>query len=231
VQARGSIQAISLDVGGTLIMPWPSVGHVYAAAAADHGHPGVSPAALNRQFAEAWKRQPGFDHSRAAWRALVQQTFAGLLVPDQAAALLDDLYRRFARAAAWRLFQDVVPTLRLLKALGLKLAVVSNWDKRLRLLLADLELSAFFDTMVISAEVGIAKPAAGIFHRCVEALGCPARSVLHVGDSPVEDLAGATRAGLHGLRVWRTPGPRPRGAIAGLDAILPHVTTQLDRRI
>jgi putative hydrolase of the HAD superfamily len=223
MQARESIQAVSFDVGGTLIEPWPSVGHVYAAVAADHGHPGISPATLNRQFAEAWQRRTDFDHTRSAWRALVQQTFTGLLVPHQAAALLDDLYQRFARAAAWRVFEDVVPTLRRLKALGLKLAVVSNWDERLRPLLADLELTPFFDTIVISAEVGAAKPAPAIFQRCLEALGCPARAVLHVGDNPREDLGGAAQAGLRGLRIWRASGLVPPAAIAGLEEILPRV--------
>jgi putative hydrolase of the HAD superfamily len=225
MQAGRSIQAVSFDVGGTLIEPWPSVGHVYAAAAGDHGHPGISPAALNHQFAEAWQRQIDFDHSRCAWQAVVEQTFVGLLVPHQAAALLDDLYQRFARAAAWRVYPDVVPTLGRLKALGLKLAVVSNWDERLRPLLADLELTPFFHAIVISAEVGATKPAPAIFQRCLKALGCPAQAVLHVGDSPREDLGGAARAGLRGLRVWRASGPVPPAAIAGLDEIFPRLAT------
>jgi len=33
----GGIRAISFDVGGTLIRPWPSVGHVYAEVAAQQG--------------------------------------------------------------------------------------------------------------------------------------------------------------------------------------------------
>ena len=32
----GHIQAVTFDVGGTLIRPWPSVGHVYAEVAARH---------------------------------------------------------------------------------------------------------------------------------------------------------------------------------------------------
>ena len=50
------IQAVTLDVGGTLIEPWPSVGHVYAEIAARFGAPGHAPALLNRQFGEAWRR-------------------------------------------------------------------------------------------------------------------------------------------------------------------------------
>src|SRR6266542_882226 len=50
-----STQAVTFDVGGTLIEPWPSVGHVYADVAASHGLKDISADALNRQFAEAWR--------------------------------------------------------------------------------------------------------------------------------------------------------------------------------
>ena len=42
------IRAVTFDVGGTLIEPWPSVGHVYAEVAAQHGWAGLSIEALNR---------------------------------------------------------------------------------------------------------------------------------------------------------------------------------------
>src|SRR5262249_44700851 len=50
-----SVRAITFDVGGTLIQPWPSVGHIYAEVAAHHGRRDISVEALNRQFAAAWK--------------------------------------------------------------------------------------------------------------------------------------------------------------------------------
>ena len=49
-----AIQAVTFDVGGTLIEPWPSVGHVYANVAAHHGAPSLPVKVINRQFARAW---------------------------------------------------------------------------------------------------------------------------------------------------------------------------------
>src|SRR5581483_2268722 len=71
------IQAVTFDVGGTLIKPWPSVGHVYAEVAARHGVKRLQPEALDRQFAAAWRRLRNFNHGREEWAALVDQTFAG----------------------------------------------------------------------------------------------------------------------------------------------------------
>src|SRR5580700_10426449 len=45
------IRAVTFDVGGTLIEPWPSVGRVYAEVAARHGLE-VAAEDLDRQFAE-----------------------------------------------------------------------------------------------------------------------------------------------------------------------------------
>uniref|UniRef100_A0A453QFQ0 Uncharacterized protein n=1 Tax=Aegilops tauschii subsp. strangulata TaxID=200361 RepID=A0A453QFQ0_AEGTS len=44
-----------------------------------------------------------------------------------------------------------------------KLAVVSNFDTRLRKLLKDLNVSHLFDAIVVSSEVGYEKPAPEIF--------------------------------------------------------------------
>jgi putative hydrolase of the HAD superfamily len=223
MQAMESIQAVSFDVGGTLIEPWPSVGHVYAAVAAEHGHAGILPDILNHQFARAWKRKTGFDHSRPAWRTLVQETFANLLQPGQAAALLDDLYQQFARGAAWRMFDDVLPTLRALKTRGFRLAVVSNWDERLRPLLKDLELTPFFDAIVISVEVGAAKPAARIFQHCTAGLNLPPEVILHVGDSRAEDFEGARRAGMPAALIERKPDRDGADRLTRLELLLPRL--------
>src|SRR6185436_4619282 len=75
---RALVRAVTLDVGGTLIQPWPSVGHVYAAVASECGVSGLAPESLNHQFKLAWAARAPFDYSRAAWRELVNRTFAGL---------------------------------------------------------------------------------------------------------------------------------------------------------
>ncbi len=67
-------------------------------------------------------------------------------------------------------------------AAGLKLAVVSNFDTRLRPLLDALELSPLFDTIVVSAEVGAEKPNPLLFETACSQLGIDPEEALHVGD-------------------------------------------------
>lgn len=188
------IQAVTFDVGGTLIEPFPSVGHVYAEVAGRHGH-SVSPDVLNERFRAAWKAKRNFRHSRADWAALVRATFG----EADCDAFFDELYNRFATPDAWRVFDDVRPALSRLKARGLKLGIISNWDERLRPLLNVLELGQFFDAIVISHEVGSCKPAPEIFREAVRRLGIPAERALHVGDSETEDVHGARAVGMKSI--------------------------------
>ena len=53
----------------------------------------------------------------------------------------------------------------------------------------------------ISAEIGVAKPDARIFHFACEAIGSPPESTLYIGDQPEIDIVGAQRAGLQTLLV------------------------------
>src|SRR5688572_12081635 len=91
------IQAVTFDVGGTLIEPWPSVGHVYAEVAETHGFE-FAPNELNERFRAAWKAKKNFQHSRADWAALVRATFK----TPEADMFFNELYARFASAKVWR---------------------------------------------------------------------------------------------------------------------------------
>jgi putative hydrolase of the HAD superfamily len=201
------IQAVSFDVGGTLIEPGPSVGHVYAEIAARHGLNRFTPEFLNQQFRVAWHTKADFDYSRRAWAQIVAKSFG--VIDD---ALIDSkffgqLYQRFAEPDAWRVYEDVVPALEMLAARGIKLAVVSNWDDRLRPLLMRLKLERYFAVVEVSVDGGFHKPASEIFRRAVDQLHVPAGSVLHIGDSPLEDVTGAKSAGLRALLLDRSQVP------------------------
>ena len=184
---NAEIKAVTFDLGGTLIEPWPSVGHIYAEVAEGHGlH--SAPDELNQRFRAAWKAKRNFRHSRADWAALVRATFG----TDACDTLFPELYERFASAKVWRVFDDVRPALIRLKAQGVKLGIISNWDERLRPLLDQLALTPFFDAIVVSHEIGFCKPAPEIFREALRILKVPAEHVLHVGDSEIEDVAGAS---------------------------------------
>jgi dihydrofolate synthase/folylpolyglutamate synthase len=216
---QSDIRAVTFDIGGTLIEPWPSVGHVYAEVAARHGL-AIAPEALNRQFAAAWKRKKNFGHGMSDWSNLVDETFAGLIADAPSQTFFGELYDQFARKEAWRIFDDAVPTLQELRRRGVKLAAVSNWDERLRPLLRALDLDRYFDTIVVSAEVGCAKPGAEIFRVAAGRLGLPPGRILHVGDSQVEDYEGAIAAGFQALLVQRGGPINEPGHVTELAAVL-----------
>ena len=218
-----AIQAVTFDVGGTLIQPWPSVGHVYAQVAARLGVPQATAAELDRRFRSCWAKRKRLTDSRAGWEILVDEVFEGLCPEPPSRTFFPELYERFAEADAWRVFDDVVPALEALRKEGLKIGVVSNWDERLRGLLRKLRLADYFQAVAISCEVGVAKPAAAVFHRAASQLGLAPWSILHVGDDPEQDVRGAAAAGLWSLQVLRGR-PRPAGdTLESLAEILPWI--------
>jgi len=213
---------VSFDAGGTLLEPWPSVGEVYAAGAAQAGYPGLDPATLNQRFVRAWKSSAGFDYSRAAWRGLVADTFAGSMPDPANPDLFAELYDRFARPGAWRVFDDVPVTLRRLRAAGYRLVVTSNWDERLRPLLTALGLVTDFELVVASSEWGWHKPDRRLFAAVADRLQVPAGEIIHVGDSHREDVAGAEAAGWSArwLRRHHSLDDVGSGALRTLDELL-----------
>jgi putative hydrolase of the HAD superfamily len=216
------IQAVTFDAGGTLITPWPSVGHVYADVAAEQGLKDISPALLNERFSAAWRRLHNFHHGPGEWAALVDEVFAGLSPKPPSESFFPELFQRFADPSAWRIFDDVKPTLDALATHGLNLAVISNWDERLGPLLEALGLRQYFETVVISREIGFAKPSPVIFEHASRKLGLAPEFILHVGDSLHDDVAGARAAGFAARLLARaddSPGAdavRSLGELAGL---------------
>ena len=215
------IKAVTFDVGGTLIHPWPSVGHVYADVVAEAGFGPLEAESIARGFRSAWQARIAFDYSLASWLSVAIESFDGLLDREAVTALFPMLYGRFAHAKVWRLFPDALPTLAQCRAAGCKLGIISNWDERLCPVLEDLGLEPLFDVILISAEVGTTKPHANIFRQAANRLGVAPSSILHVGDSECEDVVGATESGLHSVLLDRSGGddaPRP-GVITHLGAL------------
>jgi len=199
-------KGLLLDAMGTLITLVDSVGHGYAAVAAEHGLE-VEPAAIDAAFPEVYRRAPALafgplDHDgleaaeRRWWGERIGETFAAIGAPPPDLSLQHALFDHFAQSDCWRLYNEVEEQLQQWRQVGLKLAVVSNFDRRLHGLLEGLGVLPLFDAVVVSSEAGAAKPDPKPFALALEALQLNSTEVWHVGDSP-EDLAGARAAGLH----------------------------------
>lgn len=217
---------VSLDAGGTLMEPYPSVGHVYAESAAAVGLGAVDPAAVTRQFAAAWRRLPDgqFDYSRPAWSRLVAASFAGLVPTPDSPALFAEAYERFADAPAWRVFPEVPATLRTLREGGVRLVVTSNWDERLPRLLAALDLASYFEWVGVSRTIGFHKPDVRCYQAVTAQLGVPADEILHAGDRAPEDVDGPRQAGWSAVLIQRLPHPEPGpDTLRSLADLIPRV--------
>jgi putative hydrolase of the HAD superfamily len=130
--------------------------------------------------------------------------------PELARALVDRGMELLL--ANGRLFDDVLPFLAGLRARGMKVAIVSNCDEQARGLLGWLGVTPLADTLVLSCEVGAAKPAARIYERALEALEVGAEAALFVDDN-AEYCAAATALGIRTVRMVRG---EPGAPVAGL---------------
>ncbi|MGH3145156.1 MAG: HAD family hydrolase [Rubrobacter sp.] len=90
-----------------------------------------------------------------------------------------------------------------LRAMGLPLYAVSNWDIQLSRVLEDLGWTGYFDGVVASAVLGVEKPEGEIFEEALRASGVDRDRVVHVGNDPVTDVEGASAAGLDTVLVDR----------------------------
>ena len=118
--------------------------------------------------------------------------------------LLQSEHSLFAANAA-TLYEDTVPTLQHLRDMGLKLAIVSNWDTPLDPLTERLGIAHYFDIIVAShdARVRSAKPDPHIFNYTLEAISVSAEEAIHVGDTYEADIVGARNVGIRPILIDR----------------------------
>ncbi len=146
----------------------------------------------------------------AWWRSVYAQTW------PQRPDLADEMYGWMRAGRFDRVFADVLPALEGLQGLGMPLGIVSNFTAGLEHLLERLDLRRFFDVVVVSAVVGIAKPDRRIFDLAAEKVGYPRHRLLYVGDHLGDDIEGAWGAGWDAVlidrrdRHWEALCPRVR---------------------
>ncbi|MCA9719470.1 MAG: HAD-IA family hydrolase [Myxococcales bacterium] len=194
------LRALLLDAAGTLLHPAEPVAAVYARTAREFGGSREPPEIASRMRAAmadpslraGRRREPSW---REFWREVVARS-TGVEDPR----LLTALYDHFATPAAWELAAGAQSCCAGARARGLRVAVVSNWDTRLRPLLEALGVMDWIDLALISGELGVEKPDAEIFARACAALGVTPAEALHVGDSRGADVEGARAAGCRALR-------------------------------
>ena len=209
---------IFFDIDGTLV---------------DHkGAEHAAALAFQRDHAEVFPELP--DAFSARWHTIaekhIRRHFAGeLTFQGQRRARLHELFahhRRLTDTEAdelcqaylqryeenWRLYPDTMPCLN--HFTGHNLGIISNGkSSQQNKKLHQLGIADRFSTIVISGDVGIAKPAAGIFAAACAKAGRDPDECVYIGDDFESDVEGGMQAGLHTVWLNRKKQPKPSGAV------------------
>jgi len=199
------VRAVFFDAVGTVIHPEPPAATVYAEVGRRHGSR-LSEDEIHVRFASAFCREEERDKV-AGWRTSEErevQRWRSIV-----ATVLDDvsdaedafrqLFQHFGRPSAWRCAEDVAQTLQGLRQRGLHMGLASNYDKRLRSVVAGMSGLADVTALAISSEIGWRKPAAQFYDVVGHVFHLSPQQVLMVGDDPVNDYEGARKAGLQAV--------------------------------
>jgi putative hydrolase of the HAD superfamily len=204
--------AVFFDVGETLVHPEPTFPDLFASILRREGHDVDAEAIRSsthvvfdrfRRAAETnelWTTSP--ERSRRFWHDVYAIFLADLGIAD-ANGLIDVVYREFTDLGNYALFADVPPVLERLRAEGLALGVVSNFEAWLEDLLEALGVRSAFPVRVISGVEGIEKPDPRIFELAMERAGVDAASSVYVGDNPELDVEPAAALGMFPVLIDR----------------------------
>lgn len=211
---HSAVRAVLLDVMGTLVELEPPAELLRAAlrerlgivvSARDAADAMRAEISLYRAHHLEGSDAAGLLALRRLCAATVQERLPALAGAPPA-AVLDALLS----ALRFRAHPDATPALRSLRSADRRLVAVSNWDVSLHEVLERTGLAPLVDGAVSSAEAGAAKPGRAIFERALElAGGVSPDEALHVGDSPVEDVAGARAAGIRPVLLVRRGAAAP----------------------
>ena len=189
-------KALLVDAVGTLVVPAQPMAQIYKTIGEKYGVEYSEKEILDRYrwaYEKPWGRSSlrYVDDGRPFWQFIVSSS-TGCSDPQY----FEELYHYYMTDKAWRLCDpDAENVFKALKKAGVKSAVVSNFDTRLRPLLRALKCDDWFDAVAVSAEVAAEKPNPTIFLKACDLLGVKPEEVVHIGDDRRNDVWGARDAG------------------------------------
>jgi HAD superfamily hydrolase (TIGR01662 family) len=199
------LRAALFDVDFTLARPGPELmPEGYVSCGSRHGL--ELDAALYEQARDAavleLQRHPELDHDESIWIAFTERIVLGMggVQPGARRAAVE-LTSRWAEHTNFELYDDTLPTLRRLRARGVKIGLVSNSARDVLAFARHHRLDV--DAGISSFHHGKTKPHASIFRAVLDLLEVGPTDALMVGDSIDDDIEGAKAAGIHAVLLDR----------------------------
>jgi len=199
------IHWILFDAVGTLIYPDPPVAETYLSIARQFGSR-ITIAEIRDRFTAAVQasyRGGGAtreENERQRWRQIVG---AVIDVPHAIDAVFEQLWQHFAQPAHWQIYNDAAPVLSELRSRGLKIGLASNFDGRLKAIVAGHPPLAVCDTVFVSTDLGYSKPNLQFFRVIEQKLALAPAHIALVGDDEINDVQAATAAGWRAIHLDR----------------------------
>lgn len=230
------IKAILFDLVGTLIYVKDSVGTVYSNIAKSFGIE-ADPKKLDNSFLNVIHNEPpptgGEKEEKKWWRKIVYETFVGachgMPLPQQIFdQIFEAIYKEFTRKSTWGIYPDVIPTLEKLHGVGadpcvcpIKIGLISNFDNRLEIILKEINLFKYLDTLSYSGKVGFSKPDPRIFQFALKELNVLPEEAIYIGDSLDDDYYPACDLSISAILIDRDKKCLDKNVkkITGLDEI------------
>lgn len=208
-----TLRAVFFDVGNTLLYADPSVSEVCRQVLARAGHArdlslidSFMPL-VDAYYEERYAEDDAFwtdeEKTSSVWIGMYSLLCRKLGIEDEAVGIAREVYDEFGRPDRWALYPDVRPAFERLRAAGLRVGIISNWDSRLQRLLTSMGLADVLDDIVSSADVGLHKPDPRIFEMACSRLGVAPDEAAHVGDHHYADYLGATALGMRAVLIDR----------------------------
>jgi HAD superfamily hydrolase (TIGR01549 family) len=199
------LRAVLFDVDFTLAQPGPSLSpEGYRRVGERHGltlEPSQYDDARNAAL-DSLQHHPEFEHDDEIWIAFTQRIVEGMGGGGEASlAVAREMVAFWEVHTNFELYDDVLPTLELLRARGLKIGLVSNGSRDMAEFVAHHALDV--DVALASRAHGFVKPHRSIFDAALAALDVEAGETAMVGDSPADDIEGARALGMRAFLLDR----------------------------
>lgn len=122
-------------------------------------------------------------------------------------------------------FSDALHTLRSIRDRGLRVALISNLASPYKLAVDRLELESYFDVILYSCDLGIAKPNPDIYEAALSQLGATSECTLMVGDSQRSDVDGPMSCGIRGFLINRDGNSYDDSVLRALTDVTSHLSS------
>lgn len=119
--------------------------------------------------------------------------------------LFENVFKKSPPRSKWVAYEETIPFLKEMKERGVRLGLLTNWGLDARATLDDVGITEYFESIVVSSEIGAEKPDPKGFLESLRQLDINPDEAIYVGDNFYDDVVGANGVGMKAALINRSP--------------------------